>query len=324
MKFSEEERMLYDFPIEGTFDLANAALKLKGKNALDIGFGNGGASKLFASNGYDVTAIGLDIDSYCFGEKNFHELGIKFEQILLEDFQPKEEYDLIWASHVLEHTINVGNFLDKCASLLSKDGWLCVMVPPYKSNIVGGHVQTGWNLGQLMYVLLLCGYDIKNGHFIHHGYSICAFVQKSKERLPKLRMDTGDVEATSHLWPMDVKQDFDGMIKQVNWFDDFKTYEINRMQLESLQQQNTDLKSQLKSLQQQNAEILENIKKEISQEREKIKELYGQRKPRKQKTSLYRKYRRSNLPHSLQRVKAIPIIGPVLLFGKRKMLKWND
>ena len=322
MKFSEKERMLYDFPIEGTFDLANAALKLKGKKALDIGFGDGGASVLFALNGYDVTSIGLDIDSYLFSEEKFQKLGIKFEQILLEEFQPKEEYDLVWASHVLEHTTNVGFFLDKCASLVSKDGWLCIMVPPYKSSIVGGHLQTGWNLGQLMYVLLLSGYDIKNGHFIHHGYSICAFVQKSKESLPKLRMDEGHIEATSHLWPMDVKQGFEGMIKQVNWFDNFKTYEIRKKELQSLQQQSADLKAQLKSSQQQNAEILESIKKEIFQEREKIKMLYSPRKPRKQKSSLYRKYKSLNLHHRLQIIKAIPIIGHVLIFTKRKILKW--
>ena len=284
MKFNEEERMLYYFPVEGTFDLVNAALKLKGKNALDIGFGNGSASKLFASNGYDVTAIGLDIDSYCFGDKKFHELNIKVEQILFEDFQTKEKYDLIWASHVLEHTMNVGLFLDKCMSLLSKDGWLCIMVPPYKSNIVGGHVQTGWNLGQLMYVLLLRGYDIKNGHFIHHGYSICAFVQKSKERLPKLRMDIGDIEATSHLWPIDVKQGFDGMLKQVNWFDDFKTYSISKTKLESYLKQITDLKSQLEASQQQNAAILDSIKKEISQDREKLKKVDKKYKSKKQRS----------------------------------------
>ena len=324
MKFSEEERMLYDFPIEGTFDLANAALKLKGKKALDIGFGDGGASMLFALNSYDVTAIGLDIDTYLFSEEKFQKLGIKFEQIALEDFQSKEEYDLIWASHVLEHTINVGLFLDKCASLLSKDGWLCVMVPPYKSDIVGGHVQTGWNLGQLMYVLLLSGYDIKNGHFIHHGYSVCAFVKKSKESLPKVRMDRGDIETTSHLWPMDVKQGFDGILKQVNWFDNFKTYEISKAELKSSLLQNADLKSQLESSLLQNASMLESIKKEISQEREKIKKLYGPRKPRKQKTSIYRKYKSSNMPHRLQNIKSIPIIGTLLIFFKREILKWYD
>ncbi len=319
MKFSEEEKWLYDFPIEGTFDLANVALTLNPRTVLDVGFGAGGASTFFASSGLSVTSIGLDVDSYTFNRKTFKKFGIKFHQTSLEEFKSEEAYDLIWASHVLEHTLNVGLFLDKCATLLSENGWLCVMVPQYKSYVVGGHINTGWNLGQLMYVLLLNGYDIKHGHFIHHGYSLCAFIQKSKKSLPALRMDIGDIEATANLWPIEVKQGFSGIIKQVNWFDDFKAYELNRCQVESLQQQNMELKR----LQEKNSTIITSIREEVREEREKLKALYSQQPTLKQKISLYTKYKKSNLSRNLQLIKKIPVIGHMLIFVKRKILNWN-
>lgn len=88
--------------------------------------------------------------------------------------------------------------------------------------MVGGHVNVGWNLGQLMYVLLLNGFDIKNGHFVSHGYNTCAFVRKSLQPLPSLRMAGGDLENLSDLWPMPVHQGFNGNIVSVNWFKNFK------------------------------------------------------------------------------------------------------
>jgi hypothetical protein len=125
---------------------------------------------------------------------------------------------MIWASHVLEHQQNIEIFLTKCRSLLSDDGWFCVMVPPYKEQVVGGHATNGWNIGQLMYNLLLTNFDIKNGHFIRHGYNICAFVKKSKQPLPPIKMSIGDIEKTQDLWPIKVKQGFNGNIKEINWF----------------------------------------------------------------------------------------------------------
>ncbi|MFW5983474.1 MAG: hypothetical protein ACOCQ4_03150, partial [bacterium] len=116
-----------------------------------------------------------------------------------------------------EHIQNPGFALRKAHALLNKKGWLFVIVPPHKSQIVGGHVITGWNIGQLMYLLLLNSFDIKNGHFIKHGYNICGFVQKSKEKLPKLLNDKGDIERLSQYFPMKVYQGFEGDISSVNW-----------------------------------------------------------------------------------------------------------
>lgn len=159
---------------------------------------------------------------------------VRLEEITFESFMPDRQFDAIWASHVIEHVPNPGAFLEKIHQILSDDGWLFILVPKFKHNVVGGHISTGWNTGQLMYNLLLSGFDIKNGHFINHGYSVCAFVRKAATPLPELRMDRTDIETTKDLWPMPVHHGFDGDIKSVNWFDDFDLcHSVSNAQIET-------------------------------------------------------------------------------------------
>jgi SAM-dependent methyltransferase len=207
------------FQLAGNLDLLRATRHLAFTRVLDIGCGEGAASGYFAGQGKTVVAIGLDLASY--GLRPAGEGGagsrVRCIETPFETFQASGTFDLVWMSHVLEHTQNVGLFLAKARGLLDDRGWLCVLVPPYKPEVVGGHVSAGWNLGHLMYNLLLSGYDIRNGHFITHGYNVAAFVQKSARPLPPLRMDIGDIEATKELWPMEVAQGFDGNLDRVNW-----------------------------------------------------------------------------------------------------------
>ena len=105
-------------------------------------------------------------------------LGIERIACDFRDFPEERRFNLIWMSHVMEHTLDVGAFLRKARRLLSDDGWLCVMVPAFKNQVVMGHVSTGWNLGQLMHALAVTGFNIRDGHFVSHGYNVCAFVRK--------------------------------------------------------------------------------------------------------------------------------------------------
>lgn len=199
---------------------------------LDIGAGAGGASLFCAANGKRVTAIEHDVAQYdSFPENLFQKYHINLYKGLFETF-PVDDYsgqfDAIWVCHVLEHVLDVGVFFEKILSLLSEDGWLMVVVPPYDPRLVSGHVNTGWNLGQLIYVLLLGGFDVRNGHFIHHHNQISAFVRKRREPIPSLRRNRGDLETLAKFFPFDGAQHFfDGNIKSINWFDDFKAIEPN-------------------------------------------------------------------------------------------------
>ncbi len=213
-------RLQDEFQIEGNFHLAEMASRLPFNRILDVGFGHGAASRFFRLKGKSVVAIDRDIKYRDAPLEVMKEAGIEIDESSFENFQPQGEIDAIWLSHVLEHTLDVGEFLRKSHSILSAEGWLFVMVPPFKHEVVGGHVTPGWNIGILMYVLLLSGFDIKNGHFVRHGYNICAFVQKGTVALPELCHDQGDIEKTQNLWPIEVRQGFDGNLTSVNWFED--------------------------------------------------------------------------------------------------------
>ena len=355
MKFEINDLIKINFMVDGNFDLINATKNLNFDSVLDIGLGEGGASTFFALNGKSVTSLGLEIDSYNYPKELFKKLDVEVVETTFDDFQTDKKFSLIWASHVLEHILNTGLFLDKCKNLLSDDGWLCIMVPPYKNQVVGGHINNGWNLGQLMYNLLLTGYDIKNGHFIKHGYNVCAFVQKAKHSLPNIRMDIGDIEATKEFWPMEVKQGFDGNIDKVNWFERFKQYEDERKTIENQKQiikakdeeletkeqiikakdEELETKEQIIKAKDEELEVLE-IKKFENKEIEKLLQslepvikkekelLYEQKVPEKiQNKSLFQKYQESKMITILQPIKKLPIVGKSLLWFKHKILKWD-
>jgi len=217
----DAKQIQQQFQIDGNYALAVAASSISFNTILDIGFGNGAASRFFAAFKKSVVAIDIDIKQRNAPLESMREIGIKIIETSFENFQTADKFDAIWMSHILEHTLNVGSFLEKTRSLLKDNGWLFIMVPPFKHEVVGGHLTPGWNVGILMYVLLVSGFDIKNGHFIRHGYNICGFVQKSSGELPHLCHDIGDIEATKDLWPINVHQGFDGNITSVNWFENF-------------------------------------------------------------------------------------------------------
>jgi SAM-dependent methyltransferase len=129
-----------------------------------------------------------------------------------------EPFDLVWCSHVLEHQLNVNVFLRKIYQVLKVGGVLAITVPPAKPNIVGGHVSV-WNAGLLMYNLVLAGFDCRDAAIKKYGYNISVVVRKSCASLPRLKMDSGDIEMLSCYFPTEVgpAQHFNGDIAELNW-----------------------------------------------------------------------------------------------------------
>lgn len=129
-----------------------------------------------------------------------------------------EPFDLVWCSHVLEHQVNVQSFLHAVYRALKPGGILALTVPPAKPNIVGGHVSL-WNAGLLLYHLILAGFDCRAAMTKRYGYNISVIVRKSFATLPPLKMDAGDIELITHLFPSAVgaKQDFLGDIDVIDW-----------------------------------------------------------------------------------------------------------
>ncbi len=188
------------------------------QHILDIGIGTGLATEYFVARGLQVTATGTHTHLYDRAEQLCNENQVQLLECFVEDLAFTNDcFDAVWMSHVLEHSINTGVALKEVWRVLKRDGWLFIIVPRYKPQIVGGHLITGWNVGQLMYVLLLNGFNVKEGHFAEIQHNICAFVRKTSATLPELHGDYGDLEALTNYWPVDMKQGVDGNFTSINW-----------------------------------------------------------------------------------------------------------
>jgi SAM-dependent methyltransferase len=199
----------------------------KVKSVLDVGIGKGQLAKWMAEKGKVVTGIGLALESY---DLDRDALRTNYDIEILEcdaEILPFKDnsFDAVVMSHILEHVGNVHAVLQEMRRVLKPEGYLLVFVPPHDDYAVAGHVSVGWNIGQLIYVLVVNGFRGKAGQFIEYGYNICGFVQKSDVELPLLRGDRGDIYILdkAELLPLPIYSDhadadqFWGKIKAINW-----------------------------------------------------------------------------------------------------------
>lgn len=216
-----------DERMKNIFELLEEAPLARLKTFLDIGIGKGQILKWLSEKEKTCTGIGMEIKSY---GANTEELKQKHGINIVEGNAEKmpfkdKSFDGIIMSHILEHCYNIGLVLNEARRVLSDNGWLFVFVPIHENIVCAGHLNAGWSVGQLLYVLLVNGYDVKNGKFIQYGYNICAFVQKNKTSLPHLRGDKGDIYILQKngYFPLPIKSkdglddSYFGNIKSINW-----------------------------------------------------------------------------------------------------------
>ena len=194
---------------------------------LDIGFGEGQLTEWLCEKGKSVTATGLDVDSYGADVQRLrNEYGVRIEECRGENMPfADKSFDAVVMSHVLEHCPNVQLALQEVRRVVADHGYLFVFVPPHNDHVSAGHISVGWNIGQLMYVLLLNGFDVKNGSFLEAGCNVAAFVRKNLSPLPPLRGDKGDIGVLNQhqLFPRPVESadgrndGFYGAIESMNW-----------------------------------------------------------------------------------------------------------
>lgn len=183
------------------------------KRLLDIGSGGGQAAAFFEHRGIDVTCVDLGTSRYARRGSRQPDITGDFNEIVLT-----EKFDVVWASHVLEHQKNVNAFLVRCKDALEANGVLAITVPPMKQHIVGGHL-TVWNAGLLLYNLVIAGFDCSKASILSYGYNISVIVENSQIDLPdNLDFDCGDLEKLRLFLPESCgRQGFDGRITRQNW-----------------------------------------------------------------------------------------------------------
>lgn len=169
---------------------------------LDVGSGEGEQAAAFRTAGKRVRTISITPPADIVGDYLKEECGGPF--------------DLVWASHVLEHQRDVGRFIECLRQDCKLGGWIAITVPPMKEEVVGGHVAM-FNAGILLYHLILAGIDCRQAKVKTYGYNVSVIVQNKPAALPKLKCDSGDLEALAHWFPIPVHQGFDGRITSANW-----------------------------------------------------------------------------------------------------------
>lgn len=194
--------------------------------ALDIGMGDSRITQSVARRVRRVVGTGLKMQSYAMPRAQLNALRIEATECVAEGLPFADgQFGAIVMAHVLEHCPNVSLVLSEARRVLADDGLLCVFVPPHDDVVAAGHVSVGWNIGQLLYVLLLNGFDVKQGRFVRLGYNVCAFVSKDLCPLPALRYDRGDIKtlADDGRFPLPVilregrNDAFRGDLQALNW-----------------------------------------------------------------------------------------------------------
>jgi len=132
-------------------------------------------------------------------------------------FKKSEYYNIINLSHVLEHLFNPIDTLLTIRETF-KFNYLLVSVPVYKPQIVGGHINL-YNLGMLMYHLVLAGYDCNGIVACTTNKEVSVVLPvKDIDKLPDLNYDNGDIELLAPYFPEEYREHgFNGNIDRINW-----------------------------------------------------------------------------------------------------------
>ncbi|MBN2561959.1 MAG: class I SAM-dependent methyltransferase [Phycisphaerae bacterium] len=146
---------------------------------VDMGAGLGHHTGQMLESGRKVIAIDLAItDSLCRISKTATDRCRLLRADMTRPPFAACAVEAIWASHCLEHVLDPLSVLAEWRRLLRPDGLLAVIVPPFKTQVVGRHVHTGWTVGQLMLALFRAGFDVRNGAYARHLYNVCAIVRR--------------------------------------------------------------------------------------------------------------------------------------------------
>ena len=173
-------------------------LARKPGTVLDVGSGGGHHARQFADAGCDVLCVDFGTSVYAQDEVAG---GVRVEHVDFNRFEPSAKFDLVWASHVVEHQRNVGAFIERLIKCCASDGQVCITVPDPHRNLWGGHL-TLWTPGLLAYNVVLCGVDISDADLVRGSGEFSLIFSPKRMPLPAgLTFDYGDLDQLAPFLP---------------------------------------------------------------------------------------------------------------------------
>lgn len=126
--------------------------------------------------------------------------------------------DGVYCSHTLEHMPDPGEALRAMHYVLKPGGIVGIVVPPLKTQLVGGHL-TLWTAGLLAYNMILAGFDLRNASVRTWDYNIAIVAERQVAdfRLAELRHDNGDINTLARFFPWPVHDGIDGRLPDTRW-----------------------------------------------------------------------------------------------------------
>lgn len=176
------------------------------KTVLDIGCGVGDFFHYLKQKNVDVSGYGIDmIDPQdVLRIENF-----TYEKIDFNMYTPDRNFDLVFSSHSVEHNANTELFLRKMISCVKEDGIFCLIWPPPKPEIVGGHVHM-FNMGLMLYNLIRIGVNCRNVEMLQSGYNLGILGYYKPFDLPKLTHNRFEIQLLKDFFPFPATQGFNG------------------------------------------------------------------------------------------------------------------
>lgn len=122
----EKNQHYYDYAFDTFMPAIDKLTEGKRGSFMDLGFIYPQILDRARKAGFTVTA-GIDINPSCKEVEHGHKLYIgNFES---DDLQVKEQYDVVWASHIFEHFKDPLKMISKTADMLKKGGVLFLAMP---------------------------------------------------------------------------------------------------------------------------------------------------------------------------------------------------
>ena len=189
----------------------NRCRKFKPNNVLDVGSGGGEHASAFLQDGAEVTCIDFGTSIYATEAEAKEVSGIRLIKADFVSWDIDQKYDLVWASHVLEHQRDVGTFVEKLISCCEENGRIAITVPTPHRNLWGGHL-TLWSPGLLAYNIVLCGIDLSSAELFYGYREVSIIFSPIYISLPELTHDSGDLYKLQKYLPQGFGENSDALL----------------------------------------------------------------------------------------------------------------